>query len=61
MKDFTIENQGTLVLFTMHTDEAKQWWKRNVDSNCMQWGNSYVVEHRYAQAIIDGLYSGVDL
>jgi hypothetical protein len=45
----------------MHTDEAKQWWERNVDSNCMQWGNSYVVEHRYAQAIIDGLYAGVDL
>ena len=55
IEEFKINNQGTLILFTPLTDNAKQWWADNVDSNCQTFGNAYCVEHRYANDIIEGI------
>ena len=55
IKEFEINNQGTLILFTPLTDNAKQWWIDNVDPNCQTFGNAYCVEHRYANDIIEGI------
>ena len=55
IEEFKINNQGTLILFTPLTDNAKQWWTDNVDSNCQTFGNAYCVEHQYANDIIKGI------
>jgi hypothetical protein len=54
MKQMQIINQGSLVLFKPVTDFAKEWWADNVDTNAMMSGSFYVVEHRYANDIIEG-------
>lgn len=57
--DFTIENHGTLFLFTPLTPAAREWINENVEEPRF-WGNALVVEHRYARPLgnaifIDGL------
>ena len=37
------------------TEDAKLWWEENVSNDCQKFGNAFVVEHRYAYDIIDGL------
>ena len=59
VEEFEINNQGTLILFTPLTDNAKQWWTDNVDPDCQTFGNAYCVEHRYAQDIIEGIKNGL--
>ena len=51
---FQIINHGTLVGFTPASDAAQQWWDENVQW-CPMMGDAYLVESRYAQAIIDGI------
>jgi hypothetical protein len=53
MADFTVENQGSLVVFWANTPEGAQWFEDNTDA--LHWGNGYVVEHRYACLIADAL------
>ena len=52
--NFDINDQGTLVLFTPLDDAATQWWNENVGAG-QTFGNSFVVEHRYAQDIYNGI------
>ena len=52
--DFEIIEAGTLALFTPMNESAEAWWKENCELGWMT-GPSYVVEHRYAQDIFDGL------
>jgi len=52
--DIIIRNEGTLFLFTPISDEATEWWDEHVQEG-MTFSRSYVVEHRFAPAIIDGL------
>ena len=55
IKKFEINNQGSIFLFTPLTEDAKSWWQENVSNDCQKFGNAFVVEHRYAYDIIDGL------
>jgi hypothetical protein len=57
IKDFKIENEGSIILFEPLTDAARSWWKSNVDPDAMTIysGRAYVVEHRYAGDIIEGI------
>ena len=57
MADVTIEDQGSLVLFKIESEEAQEWVDENVDVPDFAWlgGYSFVVEHRYADALIAGL------
>jgi len=55
INEFGINDQGTLVLFTPLTDTARAWWSSNVDPDAQTYGAAYVVEHRYAQDIIEGI------
>ena len=52
--EFDIRNEGSLVLFTPLDDAAKEWWEENVES-AQTFGPAYVVEHRYASGIIEGI------
>tara|TARA_B100001057_G_scaffold500554_1_gene616292 strand:+ start:2900 stop:3124 length:225 start_codon:yes stop_codon:yes gene_type:complete len=51
---FNINNHGSLIGFTPVDDTAQAWWDEHVQE-CHQMGNQYLVEHRYAQDIIDGI------
>jgi hypothetical protein len=54
--DVEIEDQGSIILFRLATDAAEAWWKENVSPGQML-GGRYVVEHRYADSVIEGMMS----
>jgi hypothetical protein len=55
INQFKIMNEGSIVLFEPLTDAARGWWTDNVDPEAQTWGRSYVVEHRYAGDIMEGI------
>ena len=52
--DFTVRDEGTLVLFTPHTPPASEWWGENVEEG-QTFAGSYVVKHRCADDLFNGL------
>jgi hypothetical protein len=52
--DVEVDDQGNIVLFKLASDEAKTWWSENVSPGRMI-GGRYVVEHRYADSVIEGM------
>ena len=54
-----IVNEGSLVKFILHTDNAVEWWDNNVDDFNKDIRAKALrvryVEHRYAQDIYQGL------
>jgi hypothetical protein len=48
MPDFTVRNEGTILLFYPLTDPAREWLKENVQDDAQWFGDALVVEHRYA-------------
>lgn len=53
--DWTINNQGTIFIFTPLTPEASAHADERFPDDCMMWGQGYVVEHRYADDILHDL------
>lgn len=53
-RDFSVRNEGTLVMIALHSDAAKSWWAEHVQ-DCQSFGGAYAVEHRYAGNIIQGM------
>tara|TARA_R110001599_G_scaffold335890_1_gene553242 strand:+ start:407 stop:646 length:240 start_codon:yes stop_codon:yes gene_type:complete len=51
---FNINNHGSLIGFIPVDDAAQSWWDENVQWGPMM-GNQYMVDHRHAQDIIDGI------
>lgn len=60
MTDLTILDEGTVVLFQLNTDIAREFVDENVQIANWQWlGNrSFAVEHRYAGNLIAGMQKG---
>lgn len=52
--DVEVDDQGGIILFKLFTDAAKEWWPENVSKGEM-FGDRYVVEHRYADAVIEAM------
>jgi hypothetical protein len=51
-----IGTAGSLVGFTVRTNEAREWFADNVASDGWQWmGSTIWIDHRYAPAIADGI------
>ncbi len=48
--DFTVSNEGTLFIFNPLTPAARDWINENV-AEPNWWGNSLIVEHRYARPL----------
>jgi len=53
--DFAMSDQGSIFLFTPLTPAAETWWAENVGDGAMTFGTAFVVEHRYARDIADGI------
>jgi hypothetical protein len=52
--DFTVRDEGTLVIFTPTNEAAREWWVEHVAEGVTIGTYSYVVEHRFADPIIIG-------
>lgn len=48
--DFTVSNEGTLFIFNPLTRAAIDWINENIPEPNW-WGNSLIVEHRYARPL----------
>jgi len=58
MSDLSVENHGSILILTPHTDEGKGWIARNIGDDALSWGtNGIVVEHRYIGDIVAGAQS----
>ena len=55
INQFKIRNEGSIILFEPLTSAAQDWWSSNVDPEAQTFGRAYVVEHRYAPDIIEGI------
>jgi len=53
--DFTVCDEGTIVLLTPETEAAKEWVKTNLPDDAMTFGNGIAIEHRYADDILTGI------
>lgn len=52
--DVEVDDQGSIILFRLATNAARTWWKHNVSHGHVV-GGRYVVEHRYAGDIVEGM------
>ncbi len=55
--DVDVQDEGTLVLFTPRTEAAQNWIENSVQDGAQFWAGALVVEHRYAQSLLDGMVS----
>lgn len=55
--DISVENHGSIFLFTPHTQQASDWISENVSDDSQWFGNSLAVEARYAQDLANGMQS----
>ena len=54
--DFSISDQGSLILIQPVSDRAKQFTDENIHTESWQWiGGAFAVEHRFAQVLIEEL------
>jgi len=55
--DAKVENHGSIFLIQPETDTAKEWIEEYIgpDNGFQPYYPTIVVEHRYIQAIIDGM------
>jgi hypothetical protein len=53
-----IDNQGSVVVFSPEGDLEYEWLTLNTETEPYQWqGRSLVVDHRYAEDLIEGVRS----
>ena len=53
--DFTVDDEGTIVIITQVSEAAKQWLYAHLPEDCPRWGAGFAIEHRYAKEIIEGM------
>lgn len=53
--DITIQDEGTIVLFTPVTDAGTDWCAEHLPDDCPRFGSAFAIEHRFAEAIADGM------
>ncbi|MGA9417138.1 MAG: hypothetical protein WBV60_20790 [Terriglobales bacterium] len=53
--DILVCNEGTVFLFCPLTNQAKAWIDDHVQSDAQWFGNTLVVEHRFAWGLAQGM------
>ena len=53
MKDVSIQNEGNIFLFHLHTQAAKAWAKEYVQEDAQYFGDALVVEHRFVETLFE--------
>ena len=55
MPDFTVNDQGSIVLLMPENDNARVWIDQNIGDDITWWGGAVAIEHRYADDILTGI------
>ncbi|UIS25316.1 hypothetical protein [Erythrobacter phage vB_EliS-L02] len=56
MADFAIRDSGTIVQVVAESQDAKDWIEENVEAPSYMWNGVVLnIEHRFAEAIIEGM------
>lgn len=53
--NFTVRDEGSIVLLTPESPEARNWALEFLPEDAMRFGGAIVIEHRYADDIITGI------
>ena len=53
--DVSVENHGSLFLFRLHSEAAREWVDANVPDDAQYFGGALAVEHRYAHDLAEGM------
>jgi hypothetical protein len=53
--DFIFTYHGTIGLLRPLTEAAEEWLDANIADDAQWFGNALAIEHRYIDAIIDGI------
>lgn len=54
--DVTVSNHGSIMMFEVNTEAAREWFEENVPTESWQWmGHSLAVEPRYAENLVAGI------
>jgi hypothetical protein len=60
--DIALADHGSIVLLAPVSDAGREWCSEWIDDAGMRTGSAYVVEHRYVDAIVDGMIdAGLDV
>lgn len=54
-QDVQVQDEGSVVLFHLLSRRAQAWVDANVQDGAMFLGDALAVEHRYAQALAQGM------
>jgi hypothetical protein len=55
MADFTLRDEGTIMLLFPESEAAEQWAEEHISDEALTWAAAIVVELRYLPDIIDGI------
>lgn len=55
MTDFTVQDEGSIVLLTPETPAAKTWVAENIPDDAQRFGGAVVIEHRHAFDVLEGI------
>ncbi len=55
--DFSILNEGSILVLTPETDEGQAWVEENLPGDALRWAGGYVIEPRYMEDILTGILS----
>jgi hypothetical protein len=52
--DVEVDDQGSIILFRLASEKAREWWDEHVQG-AQKFGGRYAVEHRYAMPVVEGM------
>jgi hypothetical protein len=55
--DFTVHNEGSIFLLIPQTSAADSWVSEHLPEDCLTFGNSFAIGHRYIGDIVRGIQS----
>lgn len=55
LNDAIVFNHGSIMLLRPLTPEAEAWCEEHLPEDGPRWGDSWVVEHRYVDSIVEGM------
>jgi hypothetical protein len=54
-QDFAVSNEGSMVLLSALSAEAKDWVEEFIPSDAQMWAGAVVIESRYINDILNGI------
>ena len=55
MSDFTVQNEGSIVILHPHGHAAQEWIEEHIPEDAQRWGTGVVIEPRYFADIAAGI------